>query len=269
MYIIFSSNIDPTIFNIGNFAVKWYGAMYAISFIVIFSLIKNLNDSSKPKHIISDKALDSLLLHSVLGIILGGRIGYVLFYAPNWIVENPIQIFRIWEGGMSFHGGILGLIISIAILCRMHKINLLKTLDILSCTAPIGLFFGRIGNFINSELWGKVTNVDWAVIFEKVDHMPRHPTQIYEALGEGLFNFVLLFYLYKKTDLKERPGFLSGLFLINYSVIRIIIENFKDPIYGYTYKATSISYEFTEGQLLCIPLLLIGILLCIFSKRTK
>lgn len=246
--------IDPVAFSIIGIRVHWYGIAYLVGIILGIYFISILNKKDK---VFSSKAFDDLVLYIVFGIVIGGRLGYVLFYHTNWIWKSPMDLFKIWQGGMSFHGGLVGVIISISILCRRYKINLLKSFDQIACVAPIGLFFGRIANFINAELYGRVTNVSWGVIFPN-SYLPRHPTQLYEATLEGGVLFIITMMLYCKTNIsKNKPGFISGIFLSIYSIVRIVIEYYREPDSHLGF----IIQQITMGQILSIPVLLLGIYL--------
>ena len=198
-----------------------------------------------------------------MGIILGGRLGYVIFYNFGYYSENIFEIFKLWQGGMSFHGGLLGVIISIFIFSKKIKVNFFKFSDIVACVAPIGIFFGRLANFINSELWGTITSKPWGVVFSNAGPLPRHPSQLYEAFFEGILLLVILNTLLRKGFLNN-SGFISGVFLSLYALFRIIIERFREPDahIGYIFE------YFTMGTLLSIPMLS-GIIIVYFSLRKK
>lgn len=213
----------------------------------------------------SKEAWDDWLFWAVLGIILGGRLGYVLFYNFSFYLDHPSQIFAVWQGGMSFHGGLFGAIISMFLFAKKYKINFLELTDILAIAAPIGLFFGRISNFINMELYGRVTNSDFGVIFPNAGSSPRHPSQIYEALLEGLFLFAILFLLAKFTKIKEKLGFLSGLFLIGYGSARFFVEQFREP----DEQIGFIFAQITMGQILSLPLIVFGLAIVFMAVKRK
>ena len=197
----------------------------------------------------------------VISIILGGRIGYIIFYNLQFYIENPIEIFKIWQGGMSFHGGLLGVILGTYLFCKRNKIQIFATLDVIACVAPIGLFFGRIANFINGELYGKITNIYWGVIFPKIDGFTRHPSQLYEAILEGLLLFIIL----NKIIMKKNyvVGTCSYMFLILYGSFRIFAEIFREPDLqiGYIFNILSM------GTFLSILMIVIGIILFYFKKN--
>lgn len=255
-------NIDPVAVSIGGFGIRWYSLAYLAGIMLGWWLVQ-AEHKRKPILGLSQKALDDMLVWAVLGIVIGGRLGYVLFYKPAFYLAHPLQILHVWEGGMSFHGGMLGVILAFWLFCRKHKARFFELMDVIACAAPIGLFFGRIANFINGELFGRVTDAPWAMVFPHGGDMARHPSQLYEAGLEGLLLFAVLFILLKYTSLRDRPGRLSGIFLIGYGLARIAAEFFREPdlhlgfLFGFT----------TMGQLLSLPMLALGIyLLC---RRTK
>jgi phosphatidylglycerol:prolipoprotein diacylglycerol transferase len=248
-------NIDPVIFSVGPLAVRWYslayiggilfGWYYARRLAILFS-----------RHITA-KHLEDFVTWSIIGIVAGGRLGYVIFYNPVKYLLQPVDIIKTLDGGMSFHGGIIGLILATYFFSRKHKIPFLEFTDLLAAVCGLGLFFGRIANFINAELWGRITDVPWAVIFPGSDNMPRHPSQLYEALGEGLLLFIVINYLIFRYKTLLRPGLTSGIFLVIYAICRMIAENFREPDIhlGFIYA------NVTMGQLLCLPMLLLGLYL--------
>ena len=234
-------NLDPVIFQIGPFALRWYALAYIGGLLLGWRYVLHLLKDPKlwPTETRGkDKVLktpataldiDDLLLWATLGVVIGGRMGYVLFYKPGMLLDNPLSLFAVWEGGMSFHGGFLGVIVGTALFCLKRNLNPLAVGDLVTAVAPIGLFFGRIANFINSELWGNTTNVPWGVIFPNGGALPRHPSQLYEAALEGLLLFfVLRIAMYSYHSLK-RPGTNLGIFLIGYGLSRVFIEFFRQP----------------------------------------
>lgn len=254
-------NIDPVaiqfeIIHLGIIQIRWYSLAYIAGIISAWWIISRENAKNPLKNLSGD-ALDNIILWAVGGIILGGRLGYVLFYKPEYFLSNPKEIFYLWEGGMSFHGGLLGTIVAFYLFCRKYRIAFLSFMDILSCVSPIGLFFGRIANFINGELFGRVTDSPLGMIFPRGGDLPRHPSQLYEAALEGLFLFIIMMWLLKKTDAREKAGYLSGMFLILYSLARIFCEYFREPdsFIGFLYVGT------TMGQWLSIPMLFTGLYL--------
>ena len=226
-------NFDPILVDLGLFQVRWYsiayifgiiiGWAYAIKIIKITSLKKNNFDQIKAVY------FNEIITYLIIGIILGGRLGYIFFYNFDYYSKNFFEILKIWHGGMSFHGGLLGVIVAVLIFSKKNNLSFFKITDIISCVAPIGIFLGRIANFINGELYGKVSTLPWAVIFPNSGTEPRHPSQLYEAFLEGLFLFFIINYLALKKELLFKEGAISGIFLILYSVFRIISENFREP----------------------------------------
>ncbi len=258
MQAILFPQIDPIIFSIGPFSIHWYALAYLAGIIFGFILLKKLN-RLKPV-VLSDNALDDIILFSVIGIIFGGRIGYIFFYDLEKFFFDPKTIFFVWKGGMSFHGGLIGLIFALFLLAKKHKFNFIRSLDLVSCVAPIGLFFGRIANFINAELYGKITDVPWAVVFPNTSGLPRHPSQIYEALLEGILLFILMNILVHKNSLRKKEGMLGGIFITLYGACRIFVEFFREP----DFKIGYILNYFTMGQILSLPMIIIG---CYFIFR--
>jgi len=244
--------LDPIIFQIGPLAIRWYSLAYVIGIILAWFIIKYFN--SKQRVFDEKKLSDDFFLYAVLSIILGGRIGYILFYNFLFYIENPLDIFKIWEGGMSFHGGLLGCITGLYLLCRKYKINYLAFLDLLAVAAPIGLFFGRIANFINMELYGRTTTSKIGIVFPNAGPLPRYPSQLFEAFLEGLVLFCILFSLAKFTKIRNNKGALSGIFLIGYAISRFTIEFFREP----DIQIGFIANIFTLGQLLTIPVFIFG-----------
>lgn len=241
--------IDPILFQIGPLAVRWYGMMYLLGFVAAFFIISRL---APRRHLaLNHDAVSDLLFYIVIGVILGGRFGYVLFYNFSYFLSHPLQIFAVWQGGMSFHGGLAGVVVATTLYCRRHAIAILPLADILAIAATIGLGLGRIGNFINGELWGRVTTLPWGVVFPAAGPEPRHPSQLYEALLEGPIIFFLLYWLFSR---KVKDGVIFFAFLIFYGIGRFIIEFFREPDQqiGFLWGGA------TMGQLLCLAMLLLG-----------
>lgn len=246
-------NINPIMFELFSIKLYWYGFMYALSFIIIDYLVVT---ASKNKKIILSKDLaEKFTVVMLIFAILGGRAGYILFYDPIYYFSNPEKIFYLWEGGMSFHGGLLGLVIAASYVAQKNAFKFFEITDIICLYAPIGLFFGRVGNFINSELYGIKTSGAWGVVFPTVDSYPRHPSMLYEAVLEGIVLFIILFLINKK---KSSAGIISGYFLLLYGIFRFTVEfvRLPDAHIGYIY-----SDWVTMGQLLTVPMLVIGIIL--------
>tara|TARA_S200000501_G_C20676450_1_gene678695 strand:+ start:66 stop:848 length:783 start_codon:yes stop_codon:yes gene_type:complete len=257
---MFINNFDPVAIQFFSLEIRWYSLSYIIGILLGWFLSK--------KFFISDEKIkekfDDYVTYLILGLIVGGRLGYVFFYNFNYFSNNLLEIFKIWHGGMSFHGGLLGVIISSIWFAKKHNHNPYNYLDIVSLVAPIGIFFGRVSNFINSELYGIETNVPWSVKFIKIDNLYRHPSQLYEAIFEGLILFIILIYFRNKGVVKK-PGLLSGLFLIFYSIFRFMIEFLRvpDEQLGYVF------LNFTMGQIISFIFLLIGAYLVIKKYEIK
>ena len=255
---MFINNFDPVAFEIFSLEIRWYSLAYIFGIIFGWYFCK--------KKIIKDEKLlslfDDLVTYLIIGIILGGRLGYIFFYNPEYYLNNFYEIFKIWNGGMSFHGGLIGVIIATFIFCKQHKINHYIFLDAISIVAPIGIFFGRIANFLNSELIGRETDVFWSVKFLTIDNISRHPSQIYEAIFEGLILFLILSYFSKKEFFKK-PGLISSLFIIFYSFFRFILEFFREP----DNHIGLLVYNLTLGQFISILFLISGIVLYLLKKN--
>ena len=246
---MFINNFDPVAFQIFSLEIKWYSLSYIIGILTGWILAKRI--------LIKDNNLrekfDDYITYVILGIIIGGRLGYILFYNFDYYLNNIVDVFKVWQGGMSFHGGLLGLIIVSVLFAKKNNHNPYIYLDIVSLVAPIGIFFGRIANFINSELYGKETVLPWGVKFEKIDNLYRHPSQLYEAFFEGLFLLVILIFFQKSVSAKN-PGFISGIFLIFYSFFRFVIEFFRVPDAQLGYVFLNLSM----GQILCLIFFIFG-----------
>jgi len=251
-------DIDPVIFSVGPLSVRWYGLMYLIGFALAMWLANR--QAEKPNSGWTKEQVSDLLFYGMLGVILGGRIGYVLFYQFSYFIENPLYLFRIDQGGMSFHGGTLGVITAIAIFAWTRKKSIFEVGDFVVPLVPLGLLAGRIGNFINGELWGRVTDVPWAFIFPSGGPEPRHPSQLYEAFLEGLVLFLILQWFIKKP----RPaGSVAGVFLLGYGVFRFIVEYFREPDAHLGLFAGFISM----GQILSLPMVIGGLGLLIWAYK--
>ena len=251
--IFIQPSINPVVMSLGFIDIRWYSLAYIFAFILGSVIIKRLNSDSY--RLISDDKIDKFFIWAMIGVILGGRIGYVLFYQTNLFFTKPTYILEIWNGGMSFHGGLIGMILSIYLFSLKYKIQFFYLSDLVSLVAPIGLFLGRISNFINTELYGRVTDFPLAIIYPLVDNNPRHPSQLYEAFFEGIILFLILLFYFSKKPKKYIIGTISGLFLIFYSIFRFLIEYLREP----DYHLGLIFYYFSMGQLLCIPFLLAGL----------
>ena len=245
--------IDPVLISIGPLAIRWYSLAYIAGILVGWRYILGLA-KQKPDGI-DAAAIDDLIVWLVLGIILGGRLGYVLFYKPGYYLANPLEAAYVWQGGMSFHGGAIGVIVALAIFSKKRGIAFLPLADLVACAAPIGLFFGRFANFINGELFGRPSDVAWAVVFPRGGPDARHPSQIYEALLEGLLLLVIMAVLWRFTRLRDRPGALGAAFLICYGVFRMFVEQFRQPDAHLGFLIGGA----TMGQILSLPLVVAGV----------
>ncbi len=261
-------NFDPVLIDLGFFQLRWYSIAYILGIILgwiyankIIKKTINKNDSYSVKQ----KDLDDLIVYIILGIIIGGRLGYIIFYNYNYYIQNPYEILQVWKGGMSFHGGLLGVVASILFFSRIKNINFFSLADVISCVAPIGLFLGRIANFINGELYGKISELPWSVVFPNVDNMARHPSQIYEAILEGILLFILLNYLVLKKNMLLKTGYISSIFLIFYSIFRILSESFREPDshLGYFFNYLSM------GTILSLITFISGCIIIIFIKKNE
>ena len=252
---------DPVAVSLGPLAVRWYGLMYLAGFIA-FLVLGRRRAASQPWHGIDLKALDDLLFYGVLGVIVGGRLGQVLFYEPGYYAAHPLEIVAVWKGGMSFHGGFLGVLVAMGLWGRRHGKTFFQVTDFIAPLVPLGLMAGRIGNFINGELWGRVAAADFplAMVFPQVDSLPRHPSPLYQAAGEGLLLFILLW----RYSQSQRPrGAVSGMFLLGYGICRFVAEFFREPdagIFGH-------SYVISMGQWLSLPMIAFGLYL--LTRKSK
>jgi phosphatidylglycerol:prolipoprotein diacylglycerol transferase len=257
---MFINNFDPVAFQILSLEVRWYSLAYIIGIILGWAYCK--------KKLIKDQhrlgLFDDFITYLIVGVILGGRLGYALFYNLKYYLENPFEILMVWNGGMSFHGGLIGVIVASHLFSSKHNINQFIFLDLVALSAPIGIFFGRMANFINSELIGKATDLPWSVQFILIDNIKRHPSQLYEAFFEGIILFFLLRFFFKK-NYPQSPGKISALFLIFYSLFRFFLEFFRspDPQIGY------LILNLTLGQLISILFLIAGILLFYLKNNEK
>lgn len=245
--------ISPIIFSIGPVAIRWYSMAYLVGIISAWLLVKRqVRIYNIP---LTKENLEDLVFDVTLGIILGGRLGYVLFYGGSLFWEHPLQIFAIWQGGMSFHGGIIGVILAIWYFAHSIKMPFLKVTDLVVLYVPIGIFLGRLANFVNDELWGRVTDVAWAVRFPNGGYLPRHPSQLYEALAEGVLMFMILNLLWRFKGVRERTGLVSGAFAFLYAVFRMSMEQFREPDAQLGFFFGSV----TMGQMLSLPFFIAGL----------
>jgi phosphatidylglycerol:prolipoprotein diacylglycerol transferase len=255
-------DIDPVALRLGPLSIRWYALSYIAALTGGWRYMRWL--AARSKTVASAVQIDDFLVWATLGVVLGGRVGYILFYKPDYYFSDPLQILYLWHGGMSFHGGALGVIIALILYCRLNKLSILSFGDLLCCAVPLGPLLGRIANFINGELYGRPADpsLPWAMVFPGGGPLPRHPSQLYESLLEGLVLLILLHVLWRQRALRERPGFLAGAFLAGYGVARIIVELFRQPdeFLGFLWGGA------TMGQLLSLPLILAGILLMVRAK---
>jgi phosphatidylglycerol---prolipoprotein diacylglyceryl transferase len=255
--------MDPVIVKLGPVAIRWYALSYIAGIILgwryIVSLLRKTRlwqDAPDKKPPLTETDMDDVVLWATLGIVLGGRIGYILFYGlvyqADYYLSNPLNMLKIWEGGMSFHGGFIGVITAIALYCRSKKLSFLRVGDLMAAATPIGLFFGRIANFINGELYGRKTDMPWAMIFPAdPDHVPRHPSQLYEASLEGLALFILLYVMIHRFHALRRPGLVGGVFIAFYGSARAFCEFFRSP-------ENPIGWGITMGMLLSVPMWIVA-----------
>ncbi|MBM9537234.1 prolipoprotein diacylglyceryl transferase [Desulfobulbus alkaliphilus] len=252
--------IDPVLFSFGPLQIRWYGLMYVCGFAAAYLLVLYQGKKFHWERLL--QRLDNLNLFVIIGVIVGGRLGYVLLYQPSYYIANPLEIAAIWTGGMSFHGGCAGVLIAGFLYCRRHDLDFWKVADLYAVTAPIGLFFGRLGNFINGELYGRVTSVSWGIIFPEGGPFPRHPSQLYEAVLEGVILFLILWSLKSRPWQQPQPnlwphGTLLALFLGLYGIFRFFIEFFRepDPQIGLIFSLLSM------GQVLCLLMICAALLI--------
>ena len=256
---MFINNFDPVAVEIFSLEIRWYSLAYIVGILLGWYVAKKffINNIIKNK-------FDDYITYVIIGLILGGRIGYILFYNFDYYLNNFLDIFKIWQGGMSFHGGVIGIIIASVLFSKENNDDVFQYLDIISLVSPIGIFFGRIANFINSELYGHETSVPWAVQFIQIDDLYRHPSQLYEALLEGVFLLLIMIFFWNKNKLKT-PGKLSALFLIFYSIFRFIIEYFRVPDEQLGYLILSL----TMGQIISFIFFVVGLSLYYLKNDTK
>jgi phosphatidylglycerol:prolipoprotein diacylglycerol transferase len=257
--------IDPVAFHILSFPVRWYALAYLSGILGGWWLaLRNVRlyaEGSRP----NADDIENIVIWVVLGIILGGRIGYVLFYNLGYFLDHPKEVFFLWQGGMSFHGGLLGVLIGIGVYAYMQKISLLRLGDVVCSVVPIGLGLGRLSNFANAELYGRVTDVAWGVVFPYAGELPRHPSQIYQAITEGLIIFLILNVALRKKGVREKSGCVSGLFFVLYGAFRFVIEFFREPDAHIGF----VTGTLTMGQLLCLPMVLfgLGLIFCAYKRE--
>ena len=257
---MFINNFDPVAFQIISLEIRWYSLAYIAGIIIGWMLCKKIFIR---KSDINEK-FDDYVTYLVIGIIIGGRLGYIIFYNFNYYINNLFDIFKVWEGGMSFHGGLIGIIVATILFSKRNNQDSFLYMDLVSLVAPIGIFFGRLANFINSELYGTPTDIPWAVTFIQVDNLSRHPSQLYEAILEGVILFIILMY-FKNKDYLKKPGLISGLFLIFYSLFRFFIEFVRVPDEQLGY----LIFELSMGQIISLIFFVIGIILFYLKNENK
>lgn len=258
-------DIDPVALSLGPLEIRWYALAYLAGFLIGWKVIAYLAGMDGDKRALKLTDVDDFLPWAIVGVILGGRVGYILFYQFGAYMHDPLAMFRIWEGGMSFHGGAAGMIIAMIIYSIVRKIHVLRLTDLVCCVVPIGLFFGRIANFINGELYGRITTSSLGVIFPYGGPDPRHPSQLYEAALEGLVLTAIMMVLAHNQKVRNTPGILSAVFLTGYALSRITVEFFREPDVQVGY----IAGIFTMGQILCLPMLVGAAVLVVYAVRAK
>lgn len=251
--------LDPVAFHVGPLSIKWYGLAYMFSLLFGWFYCRYLAEKQSlwgGQSPLKAEHFDDLLIWVTLGVVLGGRLGYVLFYKPFYFIHNPQEIIATWHGGMSFHGGMLGSLLAIWLYARRQKLPVLSLADVAAAVAPLGFFFGRIANFINGELWGRVSDVPWAMVFPdpEAGNMPRHPSQLYEALLEGVVLLLVLRYLTHKKQALTKPGLVTGAAILGYGMARIMMENFRQFEEGVGLMIGPL----TPGMIYSMPMLVLG-----------
>ncbi|MBQ8294184.1 MAG: prolipoprotein diacylglyceryl transferase [Alphaproteobacteria bacterium] len=258
--------ISPVAFSVFGLDIRWYALAYIAAFVVGYFVFKYLISRRDGMFALDKKQLDDLLTAVILGVIIGGRLGYVLFYNLPFFLSHPLEILAVWHGGMSFHGGLIGVICAVFLFSHKCKINPWAVLDVMSVVAPIGLFFGRIANFINMEVMGRPTDSAFGVVFVGETPIPRHPSPLYEAATEGILLFIIMFCLYRFTNLRNRPGALGGIMGMSYAVFRMFCEQFRAPDVQIGFLTT---WGLTMGQLLSAIMFFAGACIFAFAMRKK
>ncbi|MEE9544387.1 MAG: prolipoprotein diacylglyceryl transferase [Rhodospirillales bacterium] len=263
IFVIPYPSVDPVLIELGPLVIRWYSLAYIAGLLIAWRYLRFM--AKRPPEVASKADIDDFLVWATLGVVVGGRLGYVLFYKFGYYLQDPLAILYVWQGGMSFHGGVLGVLVAEVLFTRRRRLRLLPLADIVACAAPIGLFLGRLANFINGELYGRVSDVSWAMVFPRGGPTPRHPSQIYEALLEGFVLFFLLHLFWRRESLRRRPGFLCGLFFVGYAVARATAELFRQPDahIGFLWAGS------TMGQWLSLPMLALGLYLIFRSFRRE
>jgi phosphatidylglycerol:prolipoprotein diacylglycerol transferase len=262
-------NFDPVLVQIGPVAIRWYALAYVAGILLgwryVVGLTRNLGLWRGALPTTDDRTIDDFVLWVTIGIIVGGRLGYILFYMPEVIISDPMEILRTWNGGMSFHGGLIGVTLAMFGFAWRNKLDVVRLADLTAPCVPIGLFFGRIANFINGELWGRPTDLPWAFVFPSGGPLPRHPSQLYEAGLEGLLLFLVLLPLAASARIRSKPGIVLGLFITWYGVSRFLVEFVREPDAQLGYLMGT--DWFTRGQELSLPMIVIGIAVVIWAAR--
>lgn len=257
--------ISPVAFSVFGIDVRWYALAYIISFILVFWLFAKLAKTPDSGVNMTKKQYDDYMTWVILGVVLGGRLGYVLFYNLPFFIAHPLEILAVWHGGMSFHGGLIGVILATLLFAHHIKQSFWRMLDLAAVVTPMGLFFGRIANFINMEVMGRETDMPWGVVFNGQNEIaPRHPSPLYEAFGEGIVLFTIMLILYKKTNLKTRPGALAGIMGMLYAIIRVVCEFFRAPDAQIGFLT---SWGLTMGQLLSGLLFMVGLTMFVWAIK--
>ncbi len=253
--------LHPVAVDLGFFQLRWYSLAYLAGIVLgWWYLLKLIRQPGAP---MARRHADDLVFYATLGIILGGRLGYVLFYRPGFYLENPAEILQLWDGGMSFHGGVIGVSLGILYMSWRNKLDWLRIHDYVACCIPFGLFLGRLANFVNAELWGRETDLPWAMIFPTGGEVARHPSQLYEAGLEGMLLFLVLWFMFWKTRARYRPGQLVGAFILVYGISRFLVEMVRQPDAGLEH----LSWGLSMGQTLSLPMILGGLYLILTAHR--
>ena len=255
-------HLSPVALNLGIFQIRWYSLGYIAGILLGWWYLTKLID--QPGAPMARRHADDFIFYATLGIILGGRIAYVIFYDP-WMLRTPLQVFKLWDGGMSFHGGALGVVLGIVLLCRKNGISPIRFHDYVACVAPIGIFLVRLCNFVNGELWGRETNVPWAIIFPDGGNVARHPSQLYEAGLEGLLLGAVLSFLFWRTQARYKPGMLLGVFLVGYGSARFFVEFFRQP----DVQLGLLPWGLSMGQTLSFPMIVVGLWFILTAKGRR
>ncbi|MBX9725864.1 MAG: prolipoprotein diacylglyceryl transferase [Rickettsiales bacterium] len=258
-------DISPIALEIGPLVIRWYALAYVVGILLAQRYIGWLDRHRNTPPILSEKARDDLILYGVFGIIFGGRLGYVLFYNFSYYIDNLSQVMHIWQGGMSFHGGLIGILSAFVLFSRVHKVKWLRLMDLLAVATPVGLFLGRLANFVNGELYGRATSMPWGMVFPHGGPVARHPSQLYEAGLEGLLLGLVLWFLATRTNALKYTGRLGGVFLAGYGLARFTVEFFREP----DTQLGTLALGLSMGQWLCVPMMLLGVWLVVRSKKVN